>query len=192
MKILVVGGGGREHALVWKLKQSPRVKQIYCAPGNAGIAQIATCVNISAGDIYGLLNFAKNEQIDLTVVGPEIPLTYGIVDLFQQEGLKIFGPSKAAAEIEGSKALAKDIMAKYNIPSARYATFDQADEARDYVKQYGVPCVIKADGLAAGKGVIVAMDEETALAAVDFIMAERAFGQAGDKVVIEEFLQGVK
>ncbi|GAB6180237.1 phosphoribosylamine--glycine ligase [Desulfotomaculum defluvii] len=190
MKILVVGGGGREHALVWKLKQSPRVKQIYCAPGNAGINQIATCIQIAAEDNQGLLNFAKREQIDLTVVGPEIPLTNGIVDLFQQEGLKIFGPSKAAAEIEGSKALAKDIMAKYNIPTARYATFEDAEEARAYVKKYGAPCVIKADGLAAGKGVIVAMDDETALAAVDIIMAERAFGTAGDRVVIEEFLQG--
>ncbi|ABO50871.1 phosphoribosylamine--glycine ligase [Desulforamulus reducens MI-1] len=190
MKILVVGGGGREHALVWKLRQSPRVKQIYCAPGNAGISQIAACINVRAEDTQGLLNFAKKEQIDLTVVGPEIPLTNGIVDLFQQEGLKIFGPSKAAAEIEGSKALAKDIMAKYNIPTARYATFEDAEEAREYVKKYGAPCVIKADGLAAGKGVIVAMDDETALAAVDIIMAERAFGKAGDRVVIEEFLQG--
>ncbi|SHK29141.1 phosphoribosylamine--glycine ligase [Desulforamulus aeronauticus] len=190
MKVLVVGGGGREHALVWKLRQSPKVKEIFCAPGNVGIAQMATCVNIQAEDVPGLLTFAQQEQIDLTVVGPEIPLTNGIVDIFQQQGLKIFGPSRAAAEIEGSKALAKDIMAKYNIPSARYATFDTAKEARAYVKQYGAPCVIKADGLAAGKGVIVAMDEETALAAVDFIMAERAFGQAGDRVVIEEFLEG--
>lgn len=190
MKILVVGGGGREHALVWKLQQSPRVKQVLCAPGNAGISKIASCVNIAAEDMQGLLAFAKQEEIDLTVVGPEIPLTNGIVDLFQKEGLKIFGPSQAAAEIEGSKALAKDLMAKYNIPSARYATFDNAEEARAYVTKYGAPCVIKADGLAAGKGVIVAMDDETALAAVDIIMAERAFGRAGDRVVIEEFLEG--
>ncbi|MCL5780189.1 MAG: phosphoribosylamine--glycine ligase [Firmicutes bacterium] len=190
MKILVVGGGGREHALVWKLRQSPRVDQVFCAPGNAGISSLATCVNVPAEDINGLLEFAKQEQIDLTVVGPEIPLTNGIVDLFEKEGLKIFGPSKAAAEIEGSKALAKDLMAKYNIPTARYATFDRAEEAREYVKKYGAPCVIKADGLAAGKGVIVAMDDETALAAVDIIMAERAFGRAGDRVVVEEFLQG--
>lgn len=190
MKILVVGGGGREHALVWKLQQSPRVKQVFCAPGNAGISKIATCVNIAAEDMQGLLEFAKQEKIDLTVVGPEIPLTNGIVDLFRKEGLKIFGPSQAAAEIEGSKALAKDLMAKYNIPSARYATFENAEEARAYVKQHGAPCVIKADGLAAGKGVIVAMDDETALAAVDIIMAERAFGRAGDRVVIEEFLEG--
>ncbi len=190
MKILVVGGGGREHALVWKLRQSPRVGHIFCAPGNAGIGQMATCVNIQAGDVYGLLTFAKENKIDLTVVGPEIPLTNGIVDIFEKEGLRIFGPSRAAAEIEGSKALAKDIMAKYNIPTARYATFDKAEEAREYVRKYGAPCVVKADGLAAGKGVIVAMDDETALAAVDIIMAERAFGQAGDRVVIEEFLQG--
>lgn len=190
MKILVVGGGGREHAIVWKLRQSPRVGHIFCAPGNAGIGQMATCVNIQAGDVYGLLTFAKENKIDLTVVGPEIPLTNGIVDIFEKEGLRIFGPSRAAAEIEGSKALAKDIMAKYNIPTARYATFDKAEEAREYVRKYGAPCVVKADGLAAGKGVIVAMDDETALAAVDIIMAERAFGQAGDRVVIEEFLQG--
>lgn len=190
MKILVVGGGGREHAIVWKLRQSPRVEHIFCAPGNAGIGQMATCVNIQAGDVYGLLTFAKENKIDLTVVGPEIPLTNGIVDIFEKEGLRIFGPSRAAAEIEGSKALAKDIMAKYNIPTARYATFDKAEEAREYVRKYGAPCVVKADGLAAGKGVIVAMDDETALAAVDIIMAERAFGQAGDRVVIEEFLQG--
>lgn len=190
MKILVVGGGGREHALVWKLRQSPRVEQVYCAPGNAGISRMATCVNISSGDVYSLLEFAKKEKIDLTVVGPEIPLTNGIVDIFEKEGQHIFGPSRSAAEIEGSKALAKDIMVKYNIPTARYATFDQAEEAREYVKRYGAPCVVKADGLAAGKGVIVAMDDETALAAVDIIMAERAFGQAGDRVVIEEYLQG--
>ncbi|AEF94599.1 Phosphoribosylamine--glycine ligase [Desulfotomaculum nigrificans CO-1-SRB] len=190
MKILVVGGGGREHALVWKLRQSPKVDQIFCAPGNAGISQIATCVNIPAGDVYGLLNFAQQQQIDLTVVGPEIPLTNGIVDIFEQAGLKIFGPTRAAAEIEGSKALAKEIMAKYNIPTARYGIFADAAQAKEYIKQYGAPCVVKADGLAAGKGVIVAMDEETALAAVDIIMAQRAFGQAGDKVVIEEYLQG--
>ncbi|CCO09232.1 phosphoribosylamine--glycine ligase [Desulforamulus hydrothermalis] len=190
MKILVVGSGGREHALVWKLRQSPRVKEIFCAPGNAGMANLAVCVNIAAADINGLLDFAKQEQIDLTVVGPEIPLTNGIVDLFEKEGLKIFGPSRAAAEIEGSKAMAKDLMAKYHIPTARYATFDNAAEARAYVQKYGAPCVIKADGLAAGKGVIVAEDLETALAAVDMIMAERAFGRAGDKVVIEEYLQG--
>lgn len=190
MKVLVVGGGGREHAIVWKLKQSPRVEQIYCAPGNAGVGQMAHCINIQAGDVYGLLNFAREKRIDLTVVGPEIPLTNGIVDIFEKEGLKIFGPSRAAAEIEGSKALAKEIMAKYHIPTARYATFDNAEEARAYVQKHGAPCVVKADGLAAGKGVIVAMDDETALAAVDIIMAQRAFGQAGDRVVIEEFLQG--
>ncbi|MDO7788414.1 phosphoribosylamine--glycine ligase [Desulforamulus aquiferis] len=190
MKILVVGGGGREHALVWKLRQSPRVTQVYCAPGNAGISQMATCINIQAGDVYGLLDFAKGEGIDLTVVGPEIPLTNGIVDIFEKEGLRVFGPSRVAAEIEGSKALAKDIMDKYNIPTARYATFENPEEAKEYVQKYGAPCVVKADGLAAGKGVIVAMDDETALAAVDIIMAQRIFGQAGDRVVIEEFLQG--
>ncbi|MCL6559926.1 MAG: phosphoribosylamine--glycine ligase [Firmicutes bacterium] len=190
MKVLVVGGGGREHALVWKLRQSPRVDEIYCAPGNAGIAREATCVKISAEDIPALLAFAKEKAVDLTVVGPEAPLNAGIVDKFQSAGLKIFGPSRAAAEIEGSKALSKDLMAKYNIPTAKYAVFTDPVEASDYIKRTGAPCVVKADGLAAGKGVIVAMDEETALDAVRQIMVERAFGEAGDRVVVEECLIG--
>lgn len=190
MKILVVGGGGREHALVWALRKSSRVSQIFCAPGNAGISRIATCLDQKAEDVYGLRDFALREGIDLTVVGPEVPLAAGIVDIFRQSGLRIFGPSQAAAAIEGSKAMAKDLMAKYHIPTARYATFIDPEEAKAYIKQQGAPCVVKADGLAAGKGVIVAMDEETALTAVDIIMGHRAFGRAGEKVVIEEFMQG--
>ncbi|MEN3003571.1 phosphoribosylamine--glycine ligase [Dehalobacterium formicoaceticum] len=190
MKVLVVGGGGREHALVWKLIQSPKVNKVFCAPGNAGISQMAECIEINAEDIEGLLSFAKKEKIDLTVVGPEIPLTNGIVNQFQAAGLKIFGPSKEAAEIEGSKALAKRIMEKYQIPTAQYQVFEEAAPAIDYIRKQGAPIVVKADGLAAGKGVIVAPDEETAVNAVQEIMENKVFGQAGTRVVIEEFLEG--
>jgi len=190
MKVLVVGGGGREHALVWKLSQSPRVTEIYCAPGNAGIARLAACVHISAEDIPSLLAFAREKAVDLTLVGPEAPLTAGIVDEFQAAGLKIFGPSRAAAEIEGSKVFAKDIMAKYNIPTARYAVFTDPAEASAYIQKTGVPCVLKADGLAAGKGVIIANDMQTALAAVRSIMVDRDFGEAGTRLVVEECLTG--
>lgn len=190
MKVLVVGGGGREHALVWKLKQSPRVKEVFCAPGNAGIANLATCVKIGAEDIPGLLAFAKDRGIDLTLVGPEAPLCAGITDRFQEAGLKIFGPSQAAAEIEGSKVVAKDIMAKYGIPTAKYSVFTRPEEAVTYINQIGAPCVIKADGLAAGKGVIVAMDKETALDAVRSVMVDRDFGEAGKRMVVEECLVG--
>lgn len=190
MKVLVVGGGGREHALVWKLRQSPRVKEVFCAPGNAGIASLATCVNIGSEDIPGLLAFAKEKGVDLTMVGPEAPLCAGIVDRFQEAGLKIFGPSQAAAEIEGSKVVAKDIMAKYGIPTAKYAAFTSPEEAVKYINQIGAPCVVKADGLAAGKGVIVAMDKETALGAVRSVMVDRDFGEAGKLMVVEECLVG--
>ena len=190
MKVLVVGGGGREHTLVWKLKQSPRVSKVYCAPGNAGIAGDAECVKIGADDVDALLRFARDEGIDLTVVGPEAPLILGIVDKFRAAGLRIFGPSQKAAEIEGSKVLAKEIMAKYNIPTAQYADFTDQAEAVAYIKKIGAPCVVKADGLAAGKGVIVAMDEETAVDAVKLIMEDRAFGDSGDRLVVEEYLEG--
>jgi len=190
MKILVVGGGGREHALVWKISQSPLVDTIYCAPGNPGIAALADCVHIAADEIDALLDFAVNEKIDLTVVGPEVPLTMGIVDKFQAAGLEIFGPSQAAAQIEGSKSFSKDLMAKYHIPTAAYQTFTDRDQAVAYIREQGAPIVVKADGLAAGKGVIVAMSEEQAIAAVDDIMLDKVFGAAGSQVVIEEFMDG--
>jgi phosphoribosylamine---glycine ligase len=190
MKVLVVGGGGREHALIWKIAQSPEVTKIFCAPGNAGISQQAALVPIKADDLKGLLAFALKEEIDLTVVGPEDPLTRGIVDLFEAEGLAIFGPSKRAAEIEGSKAFAKEIMRKYRIPTAAYGVFQKRDEAISYLHKMGVPIVVKADGLAAGKGVIICNAIEEAIRAVDQIMVEKAFGDAGEKVVLEECLVG--
>jgi len=190
MKVLVIGSGGREHALVWKLNQSERVKTIYCAPGNAGIKKQATCVKIAANDIDALLAFAKKEKIDLTVVGPEDPLTAGIVDRFEEEGLRIFGPSAAAAELEGSKVFSKDFLKKYAIPSAAYKVFTKPGAAKKYIEKKGVPCVVKADGLAAGKGVIVAQTKAEAKKAVDLIMKDKAFGAAGNKLIVEEFLTG--
>lgn len=190
MRVLVVGGGGREHALIWKIRQSPRVKELYCAPGNAGIAQVAKCINIAAEDLDGLLEFALEKKIDLTVVGPEIPLTLGIVDRFQREGLRIFGPSQKAAEIEGSKAFSKELMAKYNIPTARYDVFTDSQKAKQYIEEIAMPCVVKADGLAAGKGVIICQTKKEATAAVAEILVENKFGSAGSKVVIEEYLVG--
>jgi len=190
MKILVVGGGGREHALIWKLSQSPRVNEIYCAPGNAGIAQMATCVAIGSDDISALLDFARRQAIDLTVVGPEAPLTTGIVDTFSAAELKIFGPTAAAAALEGSKVFAKNLMAKYGIPTGSYQSFTDPRQALAYLDEIGVPCVVKADGLAAGKGVIVAQDMPTARDAVRLIMLDRVFGNAGNTVIIEECLTG--
>jgi len=190
MKILVVGSGGREHALVWKLQQSPRVKEIYCAPGNAGIANLATCVDISATDIKGLADFAKKQRIDLTVVGPEAALTLGIVDQFEQQGLRIFGPAQAAAIMEGSKVFMKDLLKKYHIPTGHYAVFEEREAAVRYIEGQSPPLVVKADGLAAGKGVIVAATIKEAVEAVDLIMKENAFGEAGNKIVVEEFLEG--
>jgi len=190
MKVLVVGGGGREHALVWKIKQSPRVSKIYCAPGNAGIANDAECVDIKGNDIDSLLKFAKGHQIDLTVVGPEEPLMLGIVDRFRSAGLRIFGASQKAAQIEGSKVFAKELMIKYNIPTAKYKAFQDSHKAMEYIREIGTPCVIKADGLAAGKGVVVAMDEQTAFEAVKMIMEDRAFGDSGNRLVVEEYLEG--
>ncbi|NPV43374.1 MAG: phosphoribosylamine--glycine ligase [Firmicutes bacterium] len=190
MKVMVVGGGGREHTLVWKIKQSPLVKEIYCAPGNAGIERIAVCINIPAEDIEALAEFALNEKIDLTVVGPEAPLTMGIVDEFEKRGLKVFGPSKKAAEIEGSKVFAKELMERYGIPTAHYRVFDDPIEAGEYIKDKGAPVVVKADGLAAGKGVIVALTEDEALEGVKRIMKDREFGRAGDRIVVEEYLEG--
>ena len=190
MKILVVGSGGREHALVWKIAQSPAVKKIYCAPGNAGIAQQAECVPLAAEDGPAILSFAEKEKIDLTIVGPEAPLVGGLVDAFQEQGRRIFGATRRAAEIEGSKAFAKYIMKKYGIPSGDFRVFTNHGDAVQYVKETGTPLVIKADGLAAGKGVILCPTAEEALAALDLIMVQKAFGEAGKKVVVEEFLQG--
>ena len=190
MKILVVGGGGREHALVWKIVQSPKVSKVYCAPGNAGISEQATLVPIQANDLNGLLEFALKEKIDLTVVGPEDPLTRGIVDLFESKGLLVFGANKKAAEIEGSKAFAKEMMKKYRIPTGFYEIFDNRDEAVRYIRNQGAPIVVKADGLAAGKGVIVCKTVEEAIHSVDQIMVEKIFGNAGSRVVVEEYLVG--
>lgn len=190
MKVLVVGGGGREHSLVWKLKQSPRVTRVFCAPGNAGIAQEADCLPIGAEDIDKLLDFAKQEKPDLTVVGPEAPLNLGLADRFAAAGLTVCGASQKAAFIEGSKAFSKELMAKYGIPTGKFRTFTDRDEAARYLKDIGAPIVVKADGLAAGKGVIPSQTLEQALAALDLIMVKKAFGAAGNKVVIEEFLTG--
>ena len=190
MKVLVVGGGGREHALVWKIAQSPKVTKIYAAPGNAGMAQLAECTPLKAEDIAGLLAFAKQKQIDLTVVGPEGPLSMGIVDEFSKAGLRIFGPTGKAAEIEASKRFSKDLMKKYHIPTAEYGVFTDKAQAEAYVREKGAPIVVKADGLAAGKGVVVAETVDEALKAIDLIMAQKAFGAAGERVVIEECLKG--
>ena len=190
MRVLVIGSGGREHALAWKIAQSPRVKKIYCAPGNAGIADLAECVPIPAGDLPELLEFARREHIDLTVVGPEGPLSAGIVDLFEKEGFRIFGATRRAAEIEGSKSFAKSLMARYGIPTAKGRSFTDHAEAAEYLRRTGVPVVVKADGLAAGKGVIVCHTEAEARAALDLVMVKREFGAAGNQVLIEEFLTG--
>lgn len=190
MNILVIGGGGREHALVTALAASPSATKIYCAPGNPGIARLAECVSLDILDNQVLCQFAKQQQIDLTVVGPEAPLMNGIVDAFMAQGLKIFGPSQAAAEIEGSKSFAKELMRKYNIPTAAYEVFADPIAAREYVNRVGAPIVIKADGLAAGKGVVVAMTLIEALAAIDDMLCQQSFGQAGCRIVIEEYLTG--
>ncbi|MCJ7704769.1 MAG: phosphoribosylamine--glycine ligase, partial [Desulfobacterales bacterium] len=190
MRVLVVGGGGRKHTLVWKIGQSPKVSKIYCAPGNAGISEQATLVPIKANDLKGLLDFALKEKIDLTVVGPEEPLTRGIVDLFESKGLSIFGASQKAAELEGSKAFAKEMMKKYHLPTASYGVFEDRQRAIDYIRKQGAPIVVKADGLAAGKGVILCKTVEEAIEAVDQMMVEKVFGEAGNRVLIEEYLVG--
>ncbi|MFQ5538830.1 MAG: phosphoribosylamine--glycine ligase [Candidatus Binatia bacterium] len=189
MKVLVIGSGGREHALVWKIRQSPRAGKVYCAPGNAGIGEMAELVPIQPEEIEKLSGFVEKEMIDLTVVGPELPLTLGIVDLFEKRGLNIFGPNCVAARLEGSKAFAKEIMEENRIPTAAYATFSDPSSAMRYIAQKK-SCVVKADGLAGGKGVSVCSDREEAKAAIDDIMVRKAFGGAGDKVVIEELLMG--
>jgi len=190
MKVLVVGGGGREHALAWKLAQSPRVDKIYVAPGNAGIEALAECVPVGAEDIKGLVTLAREKQIDLTVVGPEAPLTMGLADRMAEVGLEVCGATAAAARIEGSKGFAKDLMKKYGIPTADYRIFNTYEPAAKYIREKGAPLVVKADGLAAGKGVLLCQTEDEALAALDQVMKDRVFGSAGDRVVIEEFLEG--
>lgn len=192
MKVLVIGGGGREHALAWKAAQSSQVEQVYVAPGNAGTAHEPKLENvaIAAEDIDALLQFATNKQIDLTIVGPEAPLVIGVVNRFTEAGLRCFGPTEGAAQLEGSKAFTKDFLARHQIPSGTYQNFTDIEPALAYIKQQGAPIVIKADGLAAGKGVIVAMSEDEAIAAVKDMLAGNAFGEAGHRVVIEEFLDG--
>ncbi|OEU50792.1 MAG: 5-(carboxyamino)imidazole ribonucleotide mutase [Desulfobulbaceae bacterium S5133MH15] len=190
MKILVIGSGGREHALVWKIKQSRKVSKVYCAPGNAGISRIAECVDISATDVNGLLQFALQENIDLTVVGPESSLVEGVVDVFEKKKLKIFGPTRRAAILEGSKVFTKEFLERHHIPSASFKVFKDRKKAKKYIEGCGAPIVVKADGLAAGKGVIVAKTIKEAKKAVDLIMKEKAFGSAGERVVIETCLTG--
>lgn len=192
MKILVIGGGGREHALIWKLRQNPLVRKIYCAPGNAGIAELAECVSVRVDDLEGCLSLAKKEKIDLTVVGPELPLTLGLVDLFQREGLPIFGPNRDAAILEGSKAWTKQFLREEEIPTAAFETFDNFDRAMAYLKPRSYPQVIKADGLAAGKGVVIAQNETEAREALELVLKKKIFGEAGRRIVIEEFLEGVE
>jgi len=190
MKVLVVGSGGREHAIVWKLSQSPKVSKIYCAPGNGGISRIADCVDINAMNIEGMVNFACNEKINMVVVSPDDPLGAGMVDALEAAGIRAFGPAKNAAIIEGSKSFAKNLMKRYNIPTARYEVFTDSNSAIRYLQNCEYPVVIKADGLALGKGVIIAEDYQEGQEAIIKIMEEKTFGKAGDSVVIEEFLEG--
>jgi len=190
MKVLVVGGGGREHAICWKISKSTKVSEIYCAPGNPGIKKVARCIDISPVDIESLKNFALENNIDLTVVGPEVPLTLGIVDTFEKAGLKIFGPSKDAAMLEGSKVFSKNIMKEAGIPTADFEVFNDPDKAKAYIKNKNKPLVVKADGLAAGKGVIPCKTIEQAIDAVDLILVKKEFGDAGNNIVIEDFLVG--
>ena len=192
MRILVVGGGGREHAICWKLNNESNVEKIYCAPGNAGISNVAECIDIGDSDIENLLKFAKENQIDLTIVGPEIPLVAGIVDVFQKEGLKIFGPNKKCAQLEGSKAFSKDFMIRHNLPTAKYKEYTNLDEAISEIDSFGYPVVIKADGLAAGKGVVIPENREDAITTLKEMMSDKKFGNAGDKIVVEEFLNGIE
>ena len=192
MKILVIGSGGREHALVWKIMQSPGVGKLFCAPGNPGIAALAECVSLKAGDLSGLLDFARTEKIDLTVVGPEQPLAEGIVDVFEAEGLKIFGPSKKAAQLEWSKAFAKEFMKRHGIPSASFRTFTRGNiaGAKSYASSVSLPVVVKADGLAAGKGVAICATRDEVQTTLDDMMEGRAFGKAGETVIVEECMEG--
>ena len=190
MKVLVIGGGGREHAICWKLAQSPRVKRLYCAPGNAGIAEYAACVDIGVLEFEKIADFAEQEAIDLIVVGPDDPLAGGIVDVLEDRGLRVFGPRKNAAILESSKAFSKDLMKKYNIPTAGYETFDSPESALAYLETAPLPVVLKADGLALGKGVLICDTREAAREGVKALMLDKQFGSAGDRIVVEEFMTG--
>ena len=192
MRILLIGGGGREHALAWKLVQSPNVEKLYAAPGNPGMAllQKCECINLNVDDLEGVADYAEEKSIDLTVVGPEAPLVAGLADVFKRRGLPVFGPSKAAAQLEGSKAFSKELMAKYNIPTAFFKICEDIEAAKAYVEEKGAPLVVKADGLAAGKGVVVAMTKQEALDAIDDMMGDHKFGAAGARVVLEEYMEG--
>lgn len=190
MKVLVIGSGGREHALCWKIKQSKRVDKLYCAPGNGGISEIAECVDIETDDVLSLLNFAKTNSIGLTVVGPEAPLTKGIVDAFNAHGLRIFGPDKNSAQLEASKVSAKEAMRRFGVKTADFKSFTDSESAKAYIESRPLPIVIKADGLCAGKGVIIAGTKEEALSAIDSMMQNKDFGPAGEKIIIEECLKG--
>ncbi len=190
MKVLLVGGGGREHAIAWKVSQSDKVDKLYCAPGNAGIAELAECVDISVMDFDKLVEFAKEKEIDLTIVAPDDPLAAGAVDAFEKAGLRAFGPRKNAAILEGSKAFSKDLMKKYDIPTAAYETFDSAEDALAYLETADFPIVLKADGLALGKGVLICNTKEDAKAGVKTLMLDKQFGSAGNRIVVEEFMTG--
>ena len=192
MKILVVGAGGREHAICYKLSNESRVEKIYCAPGNAGISEVAQCIDIKDNDIKKLLDFAKEHKIDLTVVGPEVPLVEGIVDEFEKSNLKIFGPNRECSKLEGSKAFSKDFMVKHNIPTAKYKEYTNLDIAIKEIDSFGYPVVIKVDGLAAGKGVVIARHREEAINTLQEMMNDKKFGNAGEKIVVEEFLEGIE
>ena len=192
MRILLIGGGGREHALAWKLVQSPKVEKLYAAPGNPGMAllQKCECINLNVDDLEGVADYAEEKSIDLTVVGPEAPLVAGLADVFKRRGLPVFGPSKAAAQLEGSKAFSKELMAKYSIPTAFFKICEDIETAKAYVEEKGAPIVVKADGLAAGKGVVVAMTKAEALEAIDEMMGDHKFGAAGARLVLEEYMEG--
>ena len=190
MKVLIVGGGGREHAIAWKTAQSPKVEKIYCAPGNAGIAEVAECVDIGVMEFDRLVEFAKEQEIDLSIIGPDDPLAAGAVDAFEAAGLRVFGPRKNAAILEGSKAFSKDLMKKYNIPTAAYENFDSAEAALEYLETAPMPIVLKADGLALGKGVLICNTLEDAKEGVKTLMLDKQFGSAGNRIVVEEFMTG--
>lgn len=192
MKVLIIGSGGREHAIAWKLSSENNVKKIYCAPGNAGIADVAQCLNIDDSDIDSLVKFAKENNIDLTIVGPEVPLVNGVVDEFEKENLRIFGPNQKCSQLEGSKAFCKDFMVRHEIPTAKYKEYTDLEKAINEIDRFGYPVVIKADGLASGKGVVISQNREDAISTLREIMEDKRFGTAGDKIVVEEFLKGIE